>query len=161
MMIHGRQPVIGPDDDELLERAVRMGKWLHANHSYLVVISIDSLESFRLDNRIPTNLRHSSLGIARHPMHESAWEESLKAAMRMSVRGFGEAMAEARHVLMDYGDGSFNQEEVYQVADWLHDLYGEVVKLYDALDGRPFDALVVHRLVRRSALYLLVYPPQP
>lgn len=160
-MALGHPLVIGPDDDELMERSVRMGKWLLANHSYLVVLSIDSLESFRLDRRIPTNLRHSSLGLPWLPMHESAWEESLKAAMRMSVRGFGEAMAEARHVLIDYGDGAFSPDEVYQVADWLHDLYGEVVKLYAAIDGRPYDALVVHRLIRRSALYLHVYPPQP
>jgi hypothetical protein len=157
----GPPPVIGPDDDELMERAVRMGKWLHANPSYLVVLPIDSLEAFRVDRRIPPSLRYSSLGDARNPMHESAWEESLKAAMRLSVKGFGEAMAEARGVLIDYGHRRFNHDELYQVADWLHDLYAAVISLYHQLDGRAHDALVVHRLVRRSDLYLHVYPPQP
>jgi hypothetical protein len=157
----GHPPVIGPDDDEIAERAVRMGKWLQINPSYLVVMSISTLDSFKVDRRIPSSLRYSSLGDARNPMHESAWEESLKAAMRLSVKGFGEAMAEARHVLIDYGHREFSLDEVYKVADWLHDLYGAIISLYGQLDGRPYDALVVHRLIRRDALFLQVYPPQP
>lgn len=140
-----------------------MGRWLNINPSYLIVVSIDTLEPFRLDYRIPTCLRYGSLGDRQSPMHEGAWEESLKSAMRLSIATFGDAMAEARHVLIDHGTGEVNHsmDNVYKVADWLNDLYHAVVNLYRQIDNRPFDALVVHRLIRRSALYLHVYPPQP
>jgi len=92
-------------------------------------------------------------------LQKDAWEQTLKAALCPHAHAdYGSAMSAARNLMISSGTAAFDTRDIYNVVDWLHDLYGAIIETYHRLDGRPYYELVFNRIVLREALYVKIYP---
>lgn len=142
----------GDNEDEYIVASRHGSVPFAAGDDYLIVLPLDLLDPFRQPKTLPDLLKRS-----QHYVATADWEETIRLAMRMAHQScYGYAISMAREIMSKYGAASM--DEVHRVVDWLHDIYGAIVDLYNQLDGRPYQELTVHRLVNRDALYLHVYP---
>jgi hypothetical protein len=138
------------EDDLLVDCRQNTGHVLCED--YLIVIPLSLLDPFRQPKNLPGLLKRS-----QHYIETADWEETLKLAMRLAHQSnYSFALSMAREIMSRYGAASM--DEVYRVIDWLHDIYGAIIEIYNKLHGRPYQELSIHRLVNKEDLYLRVLP---